>query len=598
MGFVSGLLIMICIVAIVAVTVFVAYKIKEMNTDYDNKIKTLSSAVNVGMSNAAQYDMRQQNQLNILNTGIQRVNSNIAQVGNSNIELANRINFISQSISACNASVDAKLAKVAESNAAFSNTLYRDVANKSTSLSNVFYTNMALQTTSNNNLSGWIVDAGQARISLSNDVYSRFGTQANTNTQVNTTLTRLSTSNSSLSNATFAAFTAQATSNTNFIGSFATMDQRFTLISASNRRFADTLDMMFTKNVSPSNLFTQGLYTTSGVLIGQNSNGFIDLDTNGSTRIGYKNAAGVTSSISINQNTATVTGNLNVMNGITSGKNINVTSMGPLGSILENNTNGTRVGVSGSNNTARLYTTGTNSLGLGYITDNGTGYSDALRISREGPSYKTNIVGKLCFDDGTTCLDASVLQKLLSNGVTGPSSSQNIATGSLIRRRINMNRTDLYNTQAMNSAFNNLTADEIVLVSSFTLPNADNFGMEYTGWIVVPTTGLYSFGVRSDDSSDVAIYQNSWLVLATAYGYKGTEPTPPNEGPVNLVANQLYPIRIRFYEKGGAEQLILEWKTPANSTFTNIPFTAFRCDGTTPPTLQSIRNNFPDPRVS
>jgi len=599
MGLLSGILVFICIIAIIAVTVFVAYKVKEMNADYENKMSTLSKAINIGMSNAADYDTRQQTQINILNNAMKNMNSNFELQNDSNMILETRMNYFNSAMLASNNELNDLLYQISQSNSSFSNIIYKDFAIRSTTLSNFVYNDRTSQTSSNTQFATNINQLTTNGTSLSNSVYSGFMIQGASNASFVSGMNALLNSNIALSNATTTNFQRQAASNTAFTSRFDAMDVRFNLMTTSNTRFDNTFDILLNQRAAPSNIYSRALYTTDGVLLGRNSNGFLAVDTNGSTRIGYQDPSG-SSSIYINKTATTVDGDLTVTKGINSSRNINVQTMGPLGTIIENSTNGTKVGVSGSNNTARLYTTGVNSLGLGYITDSGTGYNDALLVSRDGASFKTNVIGKLCFDDGSTCLDANTIKKLIGNGLSGPSSTQNIFSGRLIRRRININKNDITNKTAIDTLFNNLTADEIVHVSTFTIPTQDAFAFEYTGWISVPTAGLYTFGVTSDDSSDLSIYNNSsWLVVSSAYGNKtAIESTPPNANAIKLQANQPYPIRIRYYEYINNQGLRVYWKTPQNNTFTDVPFSVFSCDGTTPPTIDSIRTNFPDPRSS
>jgi hypothetical protein len=180
--------------------------------------------------------------------------------------------------------------------------------------------------------------------------------------------------------------------------------------------------------------------------------------------------------------------------------------------------------------------------------------------------------------------------------------SKGFLQGRLIRRRFTLNSETASSTLAgMNAGFNNMLSTEIAHVTNFTVPIADTYALEYTGWITVSTTGTYTFGVRSDDGADLAIsFDNtSWDVITTAYGYKPPESTPPSPGSRSLTAGVSYPIRIRMHEQGGGEALFVEWRTPGSSTWVAIPFTMFKTNPDTPPTTTSIRaNSYLDPRVA
>jgi hypothetical protein len=173
--------------------------------------------------------------------------------------------------------------------------------------------------------------------------------------------------------------------------------------------------------------------------------------------------------------------------------------------------------------------------------------------------------------------------------------------GNLIRRRFTLNNeTASSSLAAMNTAFNNTLVTEIAFATNFTVPALETYGLEYTGWIMVSTSGSYQLGVRSDDGSDLAISFNgtSWDVVTTAYGLKPPESTPPNPGTRTLTAGLYYPIRIRMHEQGGGEALFVEWRIPGSSTWVSIPFSNFYCAATSPPTTTTVRaNDYPEPRV-
>lgn len=143
---------------------------------------------------------------------------------------------------------------------------------------------------------------------------------------------------------------------------------------------------------------------------------------------------------------------------------------------------------------------------------------------------------------------------------------------------------------------------QLVHSNSFFIPNEDAIAFEYTGWLTVPASGSYTFGVRSDDGSDVYLWiNNEWVLVAHAYGYKPVESTytyPMYIGIRTLTTGVNYPIRVRYHENMGLQALHVEWKTPsAPSTWVAIPFGNFHCNGTTPITTDTLREDYPEPRV-
>jgi hypothetical protein len=183
----------------------------------------------------------------------------------------------------------------------------------------------------------------------------------------------------------------------------------------------------------------------------------------------------------------------------------------------------------------------------------------------------------------------------------GKSNVFSLLQGNLIRRYFaNTNSSIASNTTTMDSGFNNTSSDGgFIHASDFLLPPGENYCMEYTGWLTVGTTGSYTFGLRSDDGSDFAMWIGSaWSIVSSAYGNKPLDVTPPNPGTRSLTAGVAYPIRIRYHEYTGNESLFLEWKPLAATTFTNIPFTVFSCNGITPITATTIRQGFPAPWIN
>jgi hypothetical protein len=178
--------------------------------------------------------------------------------------------------------------------------------------------------------------------------------------------------------------------------------------------------------------------------------------------------------------------------------------------------------------------------------------------------------------------------------------SNTVLRGNLIRRYFTTTDTNIQSdTSTMDTGFNNTSSNGgFIHTSNFSLPAAFNFAMEYTGWLTVETTGPYTFGLRSDDGSDFAMWiGNAWSIVSYAYGTKGVDSTPPNPGTRNLTAGVAYPIRIRFTQGNGAQELNLDWKPLSATTFTNIPFTVFSCNLATPITTTTImQGGFPSPR--
>lgn len=80
----------------------------------------------------------------------------------------------------------------------------------------------------------------------------------------------------------------------------------------------------------------------------------------------------------------------------------------------------------------------------------------------------------------------------------------------------------------------------------------EEFGLRFTGWLQVPEDGRYTFALGSDDGS------RFWLGGALIVDHDGPHGYSEKLGRVRLKKGT-YPIRIEFFEAGGAERLTLRW---------------------------------------
>ncbi|MGM8227691.1 DUF6701 domain-containing protein [Cellvibrio sp. ARAG 10.3] len=96
--------------------------------------------------------------------------------------------------------------------------------------------------------------------------------------------------------------------------------------------------------------------------------------------------------------------------------------------------------------------------------------------------------------------------------------------------------------------------------------NADQFSIRWGGRLRVTTTGNYQFQTRSDDG--VRLWVNEQLLIDQWNDHSATDHTSGN---VYLVAGQVYPIRMEFYERLIDAEIRLRWRVPGSSTFVAIP---------------------------
>ena len=92
--------------------------------------------------------------------------------------------------------------------------------------------------------------------------------------------------------------------------------------------------------------------------------------------------------------------------------------------------------------------------------------------------------------------------------------------------------------------------------------NGDYYSTEVTFTMVPLESGTYSFGLASDDGSDLSINGTSVIEY---YGGKGVGPY--KYGTYNMVAGQQYNVIVRMQEYSGGDGLLLVWRRPSQSAW-------------------------------
>jgi hypothetical protein len=85
---------------------------------------------------------------------------------------------------------------------------------------------------------------------------------------------------------------------------------------------------------------------------------------------------------------------------------------------------------------------------------------------------------------------------------------------------------------------------------------ADTFTVRWTGQLLAPRTGTYTFTTRSDDG--VRLWVDNKLLVDNWTDHAATD----NSGQVTLTAGQRYNIRLDYFENGGAAVMKLDWTVP------------------------------------
>jgi PA14 domain/Putative Ig domain len=86
---------------------------------------------------------------------------------------------------------------------------------------------------------------------------------------------------------------------------------------------------------------------------------------------------------------------------------------------------------------------------------------------------------------------------------------------------------------------------------------ADNFSVEWTGHLLAPVSGTYTFWTVSDDGVRLLV-GDQWLIDH----WTSHASTTDRSAEVYLEAGQMYPVRLDFYESSGAAEIKLLWTVP------------------------------------
>jgi hypothetical protein len=128
---------------------------------------------------------------------------------------------------------------------------------------------------------------------------------------------------------------------------------------------------------------------------------------------------------------------------------------------------------------------------------------------------------------------------------------------------------------SMNAEFGSKNVTSLHWVSQMRFPygtGATQIAYQWLGVILAPTTGTYTFGVNSDDASDLFVAGYRVADWYSGHGYTGTITTPDgNQRTMYLKGGQWYKIKARFEENSGGEAFFALWKKPGDSSFSEIP---------------------------
>jgi hypothetical protein len=113
------------------------------------------------------------------------------------------------------------------------------------------------------------------------------------------------------------------------------------------------------------------------------------------------------------------------------------------------------------------------------------------------------------------------------------------------------------------SSLNFTNANTLTSAGASVPSGGDYYATEVTFTFVAAETGTYSFGVTSDDGSDLSINGTSVIEY---YGGKGVGVY--RYGTYSMVAGTQYTVVVRMQEYSGGDGLILVWRRPSQSNWT------------------------------
>ena len=232
-------------------------------------------------------------------------------------------------------------------------------------------------------------------------------------------------------------------------------------------------------------------------------------------------------------------------------------------------------GVSNSNNSLIVTTTGRNGVNWSPLTNSSiiftqyTPFTHSGLIRTENDVPVPNILTKLFKRGQTIGLSNTMNVKVFSthggNGNTSQYGQYPTVTADFDKLfNTSFSNTQLrWNSTLPTTTCLNFTTFTTLTGAGATVPNnGDFYSVEVTGTFIPAVTGTYSFGINSDDGSDLFI---GGTFVVSYYGGHGM--SGPIYGNINLVAGTQYTFRARMQEYGGGDGLAVVWRRPGQSTY-------------------------------
>ena len=185
-----------------------------------------------------------------------------------------------------------------------------------------------------------------------------------------------------------------------------------------------------------------------------------------------------------------------------------------------------------------------------YTTDGNPPNAECPEVTGQIPLNITTDIGAALFE-GDKRVSGTSSRLFIKVNPLPPSTVSNLQSGLLYK----------YFTGVWDSIpdFSEMAPKLSGRISNVSLPpgnSKEHFGVEYTGYIKIPATGIYSFYLTSDDGSK--LYVGDSLIVDNDYPHGATE----KEGVVAL-GQGAHPVRVEYFQATGDDSLSLFIKGPA-----------------------------------
>jgi hypothetical protein len=199
----------------------------------------------------------------------------------------------------------------------------------------------------------------------------------------------------------------------------------------------------------------------------------------------------------------------------------------------------------------------------------GSSYTILASTANNSHSYIPSVTSGGCpvFTIATGKLNYSIYSTHNGNGSTSQYSNyaNNLSDMNAILNTANSNTVITSTGQISPSVALSWGSYPVLTSAGISIPNGgDYFGTVVTGTFVPKETGTYTFGIASDDGSDLQI---NGVFVTNDYGGHGIPSLPGNTGTISLTAGVSYTLKARMQEYNGGEGLYVVWKRPSQSSY-------------------------------